>query len=208
MIRVQPGAVVEDLAAANLKHAASFLKGAYSIVLALALSEAFKQFEADSGERNIFWDRTASLIGFLMQIFPFFHGMSRYLFKTYLSPNAAPGNWPAYLMFDGIMFMLMSGCFFVMSRSLSTDRWKRFYGSASLLLIFDSTWIGVGIWRGVKQIEMWLYLNGALVLGMLIAFFIWRKTEKSLGPPIAYAAVNGATTVASYYLMRNFYFSL
>jgi hypothetical protein len=199
---------VEDLAAANLKHAASFLQGAYTIVLALALSEAFKQFVADSGERNIFWDRTSSLVGFLVQIFPFFHGMSRYLFKTYLSPTSTPGNWPAYLMFDGILFMMMSGCFFVMSRSLSTDRWKRFYGSAGLLLTFDSIWIGVGISRGVKQIETWLYLNGVLVLGMSIAFLIWRKTERTLGPPVVYAVVNGATTVASYYLMREFYFSL
>ena len=101
----------------------------------------------------------------------------------------------------------MSGCFFVMSRSLSTDRWMRFYGSAGLLLVFDSIWIGVGLWRGVKQIEMWLYLNGVLAVGMLIALFIWRKSEKSLGPPIMYAVFNGATTVASYYFMRNFYFS-
>lgn len=199
---------MEDLAATNLKHAATFLQGAYTIVLALALGEAFKQFVADGGERNIFWNRSWSLVGFLVQIFPFFHGMSRYLFRTYLGPKAIPENWPAYLMFDGIMFMMMSGCFFVMSRSLSPDRWKRFYGSAGLLLAFDSIWICVAMWRGVPDVQTWLHLNGVLAVAMVVAFFIWRKTENSLWPPGVYAVANSVTTVASYYLMRAFYFSL
>jgi hypothetical protein len=175
--------------------------------LALALSEAFKQFVADSGERNIFWNRSYSVIGFLIQIFPFFHGMSRYLFRTYLSPSASAQSWPAYLMFDGIMFMLMSGCFFVMSRSLSPDRWKRFYGSAGLLLVCDSVWIGVAIWRGV-HVETWLYLNFVLGFAMIVAYLCWRKKEDTLWPPAVYAVANTATTAASYYLMQDFYFSL
>jgi hypothetical protein len=196
------------LDADNLRHAATFLQGAYTIVLALALSEAFKQFVADSGERNIFWNRTWSLVGFLVQIFPFFHRMSRYLFRTYLSPKAIVGSWPAYLMFDGIMFMKMSGCFFVMSRSLSPDRWKRFYGSAGLLLIFDSIWIGVAMWRGVPHLETWLYLNCVLAWHMILAYLIFRERENTLWPPAIYALANTGTTIASYHFMREFYFSL
>jgi hypothetical protein len=203
----QSGAAVEDQAVANLKHAASFLQGAYTIVLALALGEAFKQFVADSGERNIFWNRSYSLLGFLVQIFPFFHGMSRYLFRTYLSPGASPQSWPAFLMFDGVMFMLMSGCFFVMSRSLSPDRWERFYGSAGVLLFFDSVWISVAMWRGV-QVETWLYLNTVLSLIMVVVYLGFRHRKDSLWPPALYALANTTTTVASYCLMQDFYFSL
>lgn len=197
---------MNDLAIANLKHAVGFLQSAYTIVLALALSEAFKQFVADSGDRKIYWNRTFSLIGFLVQIFPFFHGMSRYLFKTYLAPNYPPDNWPVYLMSDGIVFLLMSGCFFVMSRSLSPDRWHRFYGSTGALLLVDSIWISAAIFRGVN-INVWLWLNAILAVTMIIVYFVNRTRQDSLWPPAIYAFANLATTVTSYYVMKDFYFS-
>lgn len=189
----------------DLTHAVGFLQNAYTIVLALALGEAFKQFVADSGERRIFWNRFPALVAFLFMIFPFFHGMSRYLFSTYLAPGTAPRNFAGYLMFDGIAFMLMSACFFVKSRSLAPDRWRRYFGALALLLAFDTVWILVAIHRGVA-LWIWIYLNIIVACVMVGLFVAYRREENSLVPPIVCMTTIMTTTVSSYFLMSDFYF--
>ena len=190
----------------SLSHAVGFLQNAYTIVLALALSEAFKQFVADSGDRNIHWNRSWSLIGFLFLIFPFFHGMSRYLYSSYLAKSETIQNAATYLMADGIAFMSMSAFFFIMSRSFSPDRWKRYYGALALLLVIDSVWIGFAYRRGV-EVGTWFVLN--VILGCVLAatFFFWRSQEETQWPPAICALTICATTIFSYFYMRDFYFS-
>lgn len=190
----------------NLQHAVGFLQNAYTIVLALALTEGFKQFIDDQRDRNIFWNRTWSLIGFLFMIFPFFHGMSRYLYSTYLAQGAAPASFEGFLMFDGIAFLAMSACFFIMSRSLQPDRWKRYYGALAALLVADSVWISVALWRGVEPVATWLYLNVILAVVLVVAFVFNRRDDETLLPPAIAAVTIICTTVASYFLMREFYF--
>jgi dolichyl-phosphate-mannose--protein O-mannosyl transferase len=75
----------------SLSHAVGFLQAAYTIVLGLALTEGFKQFVPDRDE-EIDWDRFWPLFGFVFLIFPFFHGMSRYLYTTYLLPKIPPNS--------------------------------------------------------------------------------------------------------------------
>jgi hypothetical protein len=188
----------------SLQHAVGFLQNAYTIVLALALSEAFKEFVA--GDKDIFWNRFWALVGVLLLVFPFFHGMSRYLYTTYLAPGTAPPNFAPFLMTDGIAFMLMSACFFVMSRSLSPDRWQRYYAALAFLLIVDSNWIAFAMWRGAP-VKTWLILN--VVLGAILAgtYLYFRKTKETVWPPAICALTICATTIASYVLMRDFYFS-
>src|ERR1700719_5182197 len=102
----------------DLVHAVQFLQAAYTILLALAFGEAFKQFVPD-GDQEIRWDRLPLLLAFLFMIFPFYHGMSRYFYSTYLhDPTARLSPVAGILMFDGVCFLLMSACFFVLSRSL------------------------------------------------------------------------------------------
>ncbi len=121
---------------------------AFTIVLALALAEAFKQFIADKADkpedRVIHWDRLPALLSFLFLAFPFFHGMSRYFFVTYIHTTTPPPHYAVYLMIDGIAFLFESAMFFVMSRTLSAGQWRRYYLSVLLLLAID---VAVGFHR-------------------------------------------------------------
>lgn len=55
----------------------------FSIVLALALGEAFKQCVSERENGAIQWDRMLALLTFLLLILPFYQGMNRYLLQTY-----------------------------------------------------------------------------------------------------------------------------
>lgn len=114
------------------------------MVLALALTEAFKQFVADKAEKPedpiVHWERLPALVGFLLLIFPFFHGMSRHIFLSYMNVEVAPPFYSMFLMIDGIVFMLESAIFFAMSRALSPGQWRHYYWSVMLLMLVDTLW--------------------------------------------------------------------
>jgi hypothetical protein len=187
----------------NLQHAVAFLQTAYTIVLALALGEAFKEFVVS--DRDIEWNRLAPLAGVLFMIFPFFHGMSRYLYTTYLAAAPAPEKFGKFLMTDGIAFMLLSACFFVISRSFDSDRWRRYYGALACLLVVDSLWIGFAVWRSAP-VMTWLYLNLVLAGVLALAFITWRTDRSALWPTRISAIATFCTTSLSYWLMADFYF--
>lgn len=189
----------------DLIHAVGFLQNAYTILLALALSEAFKQFVSDSDRKEIVWDRFPSLLAFLFLIFPFFHGMSRYLFKTYLNDSDIPfRDVVFYLMFDGFIFLCLAAFFFVMSRSLSSEHWRRFYGALLLLLVVDSIWIIVCLCRGIP-LEVWLILNFVLA-AFLIFKLRFEKANVSKDAQLLCAILTFMTGVLSYVFMEGFYF--
>lgn len=188
----------------DLTHAVQFLQTAYTILLALSFGEAFKQVVSDKRE-PIARERIPSLLAFLFMIFPFFHGMSRYLYSTYLAHAGRLGHFAFNLMFDGIVFMLLSSCFFVMSRSLSPYHWQRFYRALVALLFVDSIWIGVALWRGI-HLEPWLKLNGFLAAFLIVVGYSFRREHESAIPPIFCAIATFGTTVLGYIWMRDFYF--
>jgi hypothetical protein len=194
----------------DLAHAIQFLQTTFTILLSLAFGESFRQLVPDV-EKDIRWNRLYALLAFIFMIFPFFHGMTRYFFKTYLShANDRLAPVAFLLMFDGIMFMTMSAMFFVMSRSLAPSHWIRFFASLALLLIVDSIWIGVSIVRGA-ELWPWIILNGALGAALICLFFTFRKKPLGPGPfsfgPTGYCAIaTFLTTVADYVWMRHFYF--
>jgi uncharacterized membrane protein (DUF485 family) len=197
----------------DLAHAVEFLQAAYTILLALAFQEAFQQLVPDS-DLNIRWERFPSLLAFLFMIFPFFHGMMRYFYITYLEePQRELPSVAGSLMFDGIMFFLMAAAFFSISHSLSPSRWVRFYVALGVLLVFDSIWIAVSLYRGAHLCP-WLILNGVLAF-ILMTIYAFRDKiafevpiehmPRRLGPWLAPAATF-STTVADYVWMRHFYF--
>ena len=91
--------------ARDVADAIGFFKGAFTIVMALALGESLKQFVAEravnEGDRTIQWDRLPALISFLFLIVPFYQGMSRYFYITYSDINKMPQPYSVFLMFDG-----------------------------------------------------------------------------------------------------------
>jgi hypothetical protein len=188
----------------DLTHAVQFFQTGYTILLALAFGEALKQFVPD-GDQIIRWDRLPSLLAFLFMIFPFFHGMSRYFYITYLhTPDGRLAPVAFYIMLDGMVFMTMAAFFFVMSRSLSPGHWKRFYFTLLTLLAVDTAWIGVSLIRGVPVLP-WLELNAILAV-VLIGVLLYVRSETSVGAPRICAVVTFATTIASYVWMSDFYF--
>jgi hypothetical protein len=188
----------------DLTHAVGFLQNAYTILLALALGETFKQFVPDGAKKEIEWNRLPSLLALLFLIFPFFHGMGRYLYVMYLSKKPPFHEVAGFLMWDGICFMCLSAFLFVMSRSLSPMHWRRFYISLLCLLVIDSVWAAVALYRGV-QVQPWLYLNGALAIAAVCVLASGPKCD-SIVPSIFCAVATLVTCIISYFWMSGFYF--
>jgi hypothetical protein len=191
--------------AANVAHTVGFFQAVFTIILALALGEALRQFVADTDDQFIHWNRLPALASFLFIIFPFFQGMSQHLYLNYVHPTVLPKSYAAYLMFDGVAFVLEAACFFLMSRALDARHWRRYYAAVLALLFIDTIWGGFTEWRGI-HVGAWLYLNGVLAVVLLAVLWWDRHTRVSLRPSIICMATVFVTTITSYYLMRDVYF--
>ena len=189
----------------DIIHAGSFLQSTFTIILALALGEAFKQFVADSDDRPIHWDRTPALLFFLFLIFPFFHGMSRYFFVTYINASHVTKSYSGYLLFDGLAFLGEAALFFVMSRALKPNHWQRLSWSVLILLAIDSVWCAVALEHGTSTL-VWLVLNGVLAAVLLALLAVFKNDTTCMRASILGAAAAGITTALSYYFFWNFYF--
>lgn len=193
----------------SYKDSVEFFQRAFTIVLALALGEAFKQFVADKAiepeDQVLHWDRLPSLLSFLFLIFPFFHGMSRHFYTAYLSSPTIGEFYSFLLMIDGVVFLVESAIFFTMSRALSAGQWRRYFWSILILMCVDTLWAMVALWRGAPVLS-WIALNFVLAGALFPVLQLFKGPPKSLYPPIHCAAVTFTTTVLSYFFMWNFYF--
>jgi hypothetical protein len=196
----------------DLTHAIQFFQTGVTILLGLALGEAFKQLVPD-GDQDIRSDRVASLMAFLFMIFPFFHGMSRYFYTTYLThPDARLGPVAGHIMFDGAVFMTLATLFFVMCRSLSPNHWIRFYTFLLALLSVDTVWIIISMISGAPLLP-WLILNIVLAVLLLVTlktFWPDQAYDDNNRPPMApgwlCALYTFSTALLGYVMMRDFYF--
>lgn len=202
-----------------VKDVVRFVEGAFTIVLALAFGESFKQFVAESplpppggspsglGPPAIHWDRIGPLLILLLFLLPFFQGMNRYFFVTYGDASALPRPYAVSLIVDGLFFSLEAALFFVMSRSLSPQRWRRFFASVLALLTADSLWAWIAIAWHNSPVEPWLILNVISGIATLVLLGLCRS-EKELRPFVTAIAVVAALvrTVVDYNAMWSFYF--
>lgn len=197
----------------DLTHAVQFLQTAITIILGLALGEALKQLVPD-GDKDIRTDRVGLLLAFFFMIFPFFHGMSRYLYTTYLTHSDLKlGMVSGRVMFDGLMFMVEAGIFFVLCRSLSPAHWPRFYAFLAVLLAVDTIWALTAIIKYDAPLTSWILLNVLLAVVLGIVYDKYRPPQPYAEPTDApetpgwvCAVATFTTTVTSYILMRDFYF--
>jgi len=188
-----------------------YLRQIFAIVLALAVTEAFKQFIADRAEeplapavrRGALW----GLISFLFFLVPFYHGMARYLYDTYRLPSSRPQPYSHFLLFDIISFTVEATLFFVMSRSLQLKQWRRFYISVVAVLVTDTVW-GTIAWRTHSpQVGPWLVLN-IVFLPIFIAILLLSKLDSKIdkvAPYIAFLLMILRTTL-DYALSWKIYF--
>jgi hypothetical protein len=161
----------------------------YTIVLALAIAEAFNQAIKENKPETekhattianwfdcIHGSRFVSLIVFLLLAAPFLQGNQKYLYVQYLEPLHQP-NPPKtisamWLNFDCMVFSVEAGLFFVMSRSLSARRWQQFYATVILLMAIDFIWAVVEKSRGAAVPREWLWFDIIAVVLLAAAIAI------------------------------------
>jgi hypothetical protein len=188
----------------DLIHAVQFLQTAITIVLGLSLGEALKQLVPD-GDKCIRKDRVPLLFAFFFMIFPFFHGISRYFYVTYLThPDLKLGTVSGHVMFDGLMFMVEAGLFFVLCRSLSPTHWARFYCFLLLLLLVDTIWALTSLLDHNTPLISWVILNVVLaaILSVIYGWYTDPRAKPTTTPGWLCAIATFITTVVSYVLMK------
>jgi hypothetical protein len=191
--------------AGNIAHTVGFFQDAFTIILALSLGEALKAFASDNPDHPLFWNRLPALLTFLLVFFPFFQSMSQYFYITYLNPRTALKFNPDFLVFDGVMYTLEAGCFFMMSRALVPHRWRRLYITVLILMLIDIGWAGLTYLRGV-HVGGWLYIDAIVVAAILAMLWFEHGKPHSMRPSYVGLAVIATTTALSYWIERNMYF--
>jgi hypothetical protein len=203
----------------QIRQVIDILRQTFTVVLALALGEAFKQVvadvpavSADPAEKPIRWDRFAGLVAFLLLLTPFYQGMARYLFHTYSEggPQGRPEPYGVFLLIDCAAFTIEAGLFFVMARALSTVHWRRFYTAVFLILSTDAV-LGTFVWliqrwpQRTPDMVNWLVLDiiALPVFGALL--LIWRDRDSRWAPRVGLACMV-LRTVADYWSSWKLYF--
>jgi hypothetical protein len=185
----------------------------FSIVLALALGEAFKQAVAEhrpgtATGGDIQWDRLPALLTFLFLILPFYQGMNRFLLLNYGGESASQHHYSAIaLIIDGVAFMAESAVFFAMSRNLANSRWRYLYGIVLFLLLIDSCW-GLTVLARTSDPTVlgWVVLN--IAFSIVLVILIWRGPKFSdSSVAIAGTAAMLIRTIIDYWISWDFYFS-
>ena len=174
------------------------IQSVYTIVLALAIAEAFNQTvrtkepEDESHSTTIpRWfecvhpSRLLSLIVFLLLAIPFFQGNHKYLYLQYIAPLQGPhppksisAKW---LNFDCLIFTAEAGMFFVMSRSLSARRWQQFYATIVFLLLLDFVWALMEKWHKAALPTEWLWFDiiaAAILSGIIFIDWLFPPRDK------------------------------
>ena len=177
------------------------IQSVYTIVLALAVAEAFNQAIKETKPKEerpsttfASWfdcfhhSRFVSLIVFLLMVVPFFQGNQKYLYLQYVEPLHQPvppkSISASWLNFDCLVFSVEAGLFFVMARSLSARRWQQFYGTIAVLMLLDFIWAVLEKRRGAAVPKEWLWFDIAAVLVLaaviLVDWFLvpYKRGEK------------------------------
>jgi hypothetical protein len=202
------------------------IQSIYTIVLALAIAEAFNQAiketkpEAEKHATTLAnWfdcvhrSRVVSLIVFLLLAAPFFQGNQKYLYLQYIEPlhqlNPPKSISAHWLNFDCLIFSLEAGLFFVMSRSLSARRWQQFYATIIILLLIDCIWAALEKWHGSIVPREWIWFDfiAVIILAAIIASDRLFATYKR-GEELNVYYYLGVSTVAILGLVYGYFYEL
>jgi hypothetical protein len=186
----------------SMKEIVENIQSIYTIILALAIAEAFNQAIKESHPEKekhattfaswfecLHSSRIVSLIVFLLLAAPFFQGNQKYLYLQYIEPLHGPHPPKSvssfWLNFDCLVFTVEAGLFFVMSRSLSARRWQQFYATIVVLMAVDFIWaiIEIAHQSAVPREWVWFDLAAMIVLTLIIVldwFFIPYDRGKDL----------------------------
>jgi len=185
------------------------LRNVFAIVLSLSLGEAYKQCVADTAANNgtdwIRWGSVRSLSSFLLLVIPFFQGMARFLDVAYQG-HVTPQGYGRHLLFDIFAFTLEASGFFVMSRTLRPQQWRKFYGAIVAILVVDATWAYITVhFRHIPDVAPWMWSNLFFLIALGVILLVCRRKRDTLGQNVALVAMV-LRTAADYYFSWSFYF--
>jgi hypothetical protein len=202
------------------------IQSIYTIVLALAVAEAFKQAVRESRPSEethattfqswfecVYPSRLISLVVFLLLAVPFFQGNQKYLYLQYIAPlhqaNPPLSISAFWLNLDCFVFTVEAGLFFVMSRSLSARRWQQFYGTVIVLLAVDFIWVVLEMWHGASVHYEWLWFDllSCLILGVIIVID-WLFVPYQRGKELNIYCYLGVSAVALLGLIYSYFYQL
>jgi nucleoside 2-deoxyribosyltransferase len=202
---------IEDLKAATRSILDAFTIFPFAIVLALALSEAFKMVISEkTTEKYIEPGKLYALASFLLLILPFYQGMNKYLLITYGEFAEGPKPNSVFLIVDGVAFMLESAIFFAMSRTLGLEHWTRFYWVVFGLLTVDSIW-GASVFlhsndTAATVVEHWTLLNVVTISLLVLLVTLGKNIQNKHIPAALGMAGMLVRTIIDYAISWNFYF--
>lgn len=182
------------------------LKWIYGVVIALSITEAFRQFALDGNSTvaGIQWDRFLPLFSLLLLVVPFYHGMSRYFCEMY-DPSKIDRHYGLWLLVDSFAFVVEAGLFFVLARSLSRPLWLQFNVAVITLLFGDVLW-GVFAWRyRTCSISFWVIVNLCTVPFLVAILLVSRNGASWWGMSLA-SFVILVRAMADYWAGWRFYF--
>ena len=202
------------------------IQSIYTIVLALAIAEAFNQAIKESKPESekhattvanwfdfLHLERAASLVVFLLLAAPFFQGNQKYLYLQYVEPLHQPmppkSISAGWLNFDCLIFSLEAGLFFVMARSLSARRWQQFYGTIALLMFIDFVWAVMEKSRGAAVPREWVWFD--IIAVVVLATFIvvdWLFIPYKRGEKLNVYCFAGVSAVAIIGLAYGYFYQL
>lgn len=202
-----------------------FFSAVFTVVLALALGEAFKQFVADNVDHTMHWNRLPTLIIFLATIIPFFEGMNRLFDVNYNHNPLLAEVYPVSLIVDSAVFMFESILFFIMSRALSPKKVSRVLVLLFLLFVADFLRDIAEVIHVPHKVGPWTWesLPVIVVLGVAIVLYHAFKRKFDIADPkqdktikfnegravwvlSIIAALAVVRTFLDYYLTWGFYF--
>jgi fumarate reductase subunit D len=154
----------------------------YTVVIALSVGEAFKQFVPDRRLRQqksgVHWDQLPSLLSLLFLVVPFFHGMTRFFHIMY-SKEKINELYGAWLLVDCATFTVEAALFFVLARSLPTSLWSQFSVTVMVLLWLDIVW-GVFTWKyRTSLISPWVIVNVCTMPALMGVFLFLRSRKRT-----------------------------
>jgi hypothetical protein len=187
-----------------------FFQKVFTVVMALALGEAFKQFVADAKEpaedKTIHWNRLPALVSFIFLIVPFYHGMSRYYYTTY---STVAEGYSGHLLFDSGAFLLESALFFTLSRALSPGRWRTYYIAVIILFVLDCAWAftgNCGHSSTDSSLTHWMIQDiGGVAFMSIACWYLWKK-PRSLTATLLCAALMLLKAIVDYAWSWSYYF--
>lgn len=204
----------------KVQRSVDSLERLFSVVVALAITIAVEKTLFDSAGQLYPWTdvngehvlvhqvalRLPALLGFLVSIVPFYHGMNRHLDITYIE-HTVPRRKEGFLILDFVAFFLES-CLLVALASL-VDNCPIAFLVLVLLLSVDVLW--AWIVHGIHYSDIdpstitWTKINALAIPALLVIVFS-NIFPEGLIRNLALCGAATIRTVCDYYFCWEFYF--